>query len=126
MAKTMSADKKPTLWLDAEVNVLIIGVDTHDGSDHPLWSPRNELPLNKALIQHIVDNGQLSPIQVRKANIKRGDADVYEVVAGVQRVRAIRALNRCSGYEVGHGLYRYVEAEVVEWATDYEPNNEER
>lgn len=69
----------------------IIGDDTDDGPEHPLYDPRCKLPEDDALIalaKDIAANGYLEPIKVRK------NGEAAEVIFGRRRVRAGRIVNR--------------------------------
>lgn len=44
----------------------IIGVDTDDGPEHPLYDPRIKLPLDEALVKNIMVNGVIEVIKATK------------------------------------------------------------
>ena len=79
-------------------NLIIIGLDTDDESDHPLYDERVFLPVNENLVKNISVYGIQQPVLVR-----REGGEAY-VVDGRQRVRAARVVakgNANSGeYEV--------------------------
>lgn len=68
-------------------NITIIGLDTSDGPEHPLYDERVKLPLEESTIRDFMIRGVLEPILVRK------DGDAIEVIDGRQRVRHARAAN---------------------------------
>lgn len=68
-------------------DVVIIGLDTDDGPDHPLWDERIKLPVDEALGLNMAHYGNIEPVIVRK------NGSVPEVVDGRQRVRAARWVN---------------------------------
>lgn len=89
MAKTaIPGAQRATSFLVEPDELTIVGVDTDDGREHPLWDPRAELPLDEGLVQDIAEIGQLQDVLVRK------NGPLIEVVAGRQRVRAIREINK--------------------------------
>jgi ParB family chromosome partitioning protein len=65
-------------------DITIIGLDTKDTKEHPLWDKRIELPINEQLVDSIMTSGFFGAIVVRK------NGDAVEVEAGRQRVRAAR------------------------------------
>ena len=67
----------------------IIGLDTDDREEHPLFDERVFLPVDDALLNNIIYYGIQQPVIVRR------EAGKYYVVDGRQRVRAAReAVNR--------------------------------
>jgi ParB family chromosome partitioning protein len=66
----------------------IIGLDTKDGKEHPLFDERVYLPLDEGLVRNIMVFGVLEPALVRK------NGPLTEVIDGRQRVRAAREANR--------------------------------
>jgi ParB family chromosome partitioning protein len=64
--------------------VTIIGLDTDDGPEHPLYDERINLPLDESLVLNIAMYGVLNAVKCRK------NGDLYEVIDGRQRVRACR------------------------------------
>jgi ParB family chromosome partitioning protein len=76
------------LWLVDPDDLYIIGLDTDDGPDHPLYDPRHNQPVPESMIRNVMYHGVLEPVLVRKD----GD-DRLDVVAGRQRVRAAREAN---------------------------------
>lgn len=68
-------------------DLTIVGLDTKDGEEHPLYDERIKLPVEEKLVLNIRVYGVLEPVLVRK------NGDVVEVVDGRQRVRAARQAN---------------------------------
>jgi ParB/RepB/Spo0J family partition protein len=62
----------------------IVGLDTDDGAEHPLWDKRIRLPIDPGMVASIKARGVVQPIRVA---VEDG---VYYVVAGRQRVRHAR------------------------------------
>jgi len=62
----------------------IIGLDTKDGPEHPLYDERINLPIDEAMVRNIQAFGVLEPVLVRK------DGSFVDVVDGRQRVRHAR------------------------------------
>jgi ParB/RepB/Spo0J family partition protein len=62
----------------------IVGLDTEDGPEHPLWDKRVRLPIDPGMVASIKARGVIQPIRVA---VEDG---VYYVVAGRQRVRSAR------------------------------------
>lgn len=69
-------------------DLTIVGLDTEDGPEHPLWDERIELPLDEGLVRNIMVYGVLEWVLVRKNGPR------VEVVDGRQRVRAAREATR--------------------------------
>lgn len=65
-------------------DLTIIGLDTDDGADHPLYDERVYLPVDENLVRNIQVYAIQQPVLVRK------DGDTLLVVDGRQRVRAAR------------------------------------
>lgn len=65
-------------------DLTIIGLDTKDGPEHPLYDERIHLPIDEAMVANIRAFGVIEPITVRK------NGPAVEVVAGRQRVRHAR------------------------------------
>lgn len=88
MAKqALKGSRLNTFAMDPE-DLVIIGIDTDDGSEHPLYDDRIKLPLDEALVLNIMAHGVLETVSVRK------NGDAPEVVYGRQRVRAAREANK--------------------------------
>lgn len=75
--------------------VRIIGLDTRDGPEHPLYDERIKLPLDEGLVLSIMSQGVLKPILVRK------NGHFIDVLAGRQRTRAAREANRRIAEKIG-------------------------
>jgi ParB family chromosome partitioning protein len=65
----------------------IIGLDTKDGPEHPLYDPRIHLPLNEDMVLNIMHYGVLEPILIRKNGASA------EVIDGRRRVMHAREAN---------------------------------
>lgn len=68
-------------------DLVIVGLDTSDGPEHPLFDERAKLPVSEAFVKNVCVHGVLEPVLVRK------DGGRVLVVAGRQRVKAARAAN---------------------------------
>ena len=68
--------------------LIIIGLDTDDGPEHPLWDKRAKLPVDENLGRAMMAEGFHGTIEVRK------DGNKVEVVFGRQRVKAARWANK--------------------------------
>lgn len=66
----------------------IVGLDTGDGEEHPLFDTRIHLPVDENLVRNIMVYGVLLPVLVRR------EAGALLVVDGRQRVRAAREASR--------------------------------
>lgn len=69
-------------------DLVIIGHDTKDGPEHPLFDERANLPLSEEMVNNIMFQGVLETVLVRK------NGDAVEVVAGRQRVKNAREANK--------------------------------
>ena len=78
--------------------LIIIGLDTEDGKEHPLYDERINLPIDEALVKNITVYGVQVPIIVR---LEGGKA---YVVDGRQRVRASREVAKRQGDAGEHVL----------------------
>jgi ParB family chromosome partitioning protein len=67
---------------------VLIGLDTMDGAEHPLYDLRIKEPLNEELVSSIEVHGVFDPVHVRK------NGDSAECVDGRQRIRAAREVNK--------------------------------
>jgi len=66
----------------------IVGLDTDDGPEHPLYDERCRMPLDEGLVTSIArEEKLLQAVGVRK------NGHLIEVVHGRQRVRALRVVN---------------------------------
>jgi hypothetical protein len=86
--KTAIDAKRGNLFLVPPEDITIIGLDTEDGPEHPLFDERVLLPVDEALARNIAIHGVIEPVVIRK----NGD-DVIEVIDGRQRVRSARLAN---------------------------------
>lgn len=68
-------------------HLTIVGVDTPDGPEHPLWQPGLTDEADEELAESLGEHGQLQAIVVRK------NGPMVEVVAGRERVKACRLWN---------------------------------
>lgn len=69
-------------------NLVIIGLDTKDGPEHPLYDERIHYDLSEEMILDVMRHGVLKPVLVRK------NGDRAEVTDGRQRVRCAREANK--------------------------------
>jgi ParB family chromosome partitioning protein len=69
-------------------NLTIIGLDTKDGAEHPLWDERVLLPLDESMVLSIMSLGVKEPIIVRK------EGTAAQVVDGRRRVMHAREANK--------------------------------
>lgn len=72
--------------------VVIIGLDTKDGREHPLWDARIHLPVTDADVADVLTHGILEPGLIRKENLEKGVSRAV-VLNGRQRVKWARAAN---------------------------------
>jgi ParB family transcriptional regulator, chromosome partitioning protein len=73
--------------LDGEL--AIIGLDTDDGPEHPLYDDHIHLPISDEFVRNIMTNGILEPIIVT-----RGPGNLAYVVDGRRRTMGTRIANR--------------------------------
>jgi ParB family chromosome partitioning protein len=89
MGKTSFDVKRSNIFMFNPEDLVIIGWDTEDGPEHPLWDRRAKRPVDFKLVNNIKFVGKiLEPIGVRKNGNKA------EVVFGKQRVKAAREINK--------------------------------
>lgn len=69
-------------------DLIVIGLDSEDGPEHPLYDERVKLPLEESMVLNIMVHGVLEPVLVRK------NGDEAEVVAGRRRVLHAREANK--------------------------------
>lgn len=69
-------------------DLTIVGLDTKDGPEHPLYDPRVLAPLEESMVLSIMTHGVLEPVKVRK------DGKAVEVVFGRRRVMHAREANK--------------------------------
>lgn len=72
-------------WADPD-ELVIIGLDTLDGPEHPLFDPRINRPLEEARIRNFLFYGVMTPVEAR-----RNAEGKLEIVDGRGRVRYARA-----------------------------------
>ncbi len=72
---------------NGEPGIQIIGLDTGDGKEHPLYDDKIHVEISEEFIQNVDEHGILTPILVRK------NGEIAEVVFGRTRVRAARVVN---------------------------------
>jgi ParB family chromosome partitioning protein len=77
------------LLLDPE-KITIIGLDTKDGPEHPLYDERINLPLDEGMIKQIMRRGIKTPVVVTKDP----ESGAVLLKAGRQRVRNAREANK--------------------------------
>jgi ParB family chromosome partitioning protein len=99
MAKQALAGTRLNAFSMDPNKLTIIGLDTDDGPEHPLYDERIHLPVKEGLVRNIMLNGVIQNVVVRK------NGDTVEVVDGRQRVRAAREANErlaAEGKELVH------------------------
>ncbi len=85
--QAFNTKRSQLFWLDPD-DIIVIGLDTDDGTEHPLYDERAKLPVDEKLAANIAYLGKvLEPISVRK------NGDTAEVVYGRQRVKSCRLAN---------------------------------
>jgi ParB family chromosome partitioning protein len=84
--------KRESLFRVDPETLTIIGLDTKDGSEHPLWDERIKLPLDEAMILNIMALGVREPVVVVVQG--RGEDKLAAVVDGRRRVMHAREANR--------------------------------
>ena len=87
MAKQVFNAQRKTVFMMDPSDVVIIGIDTDDGPEHPLWDNRIKLEVPVEFVDNVAMEGVLQTIDVAKI----GESAV--VVNGRQRVRAARVAN---------------------------------
>jgi len=80
---------RTTIFRADPEELVIVGLDTDDGPDHPLYDERINLDLDPHMVRNIAYHGVLEPVIVRKDP----DTGAAVVVDGRQRVRHARAAN---------------------------------
>lgn len=88
MAKQALPGKRGNHFYMEPEDVCVVGHDTTDGPEHPLYDERVKHPLDEGMVANIMYQGVIEPVIVRK------DGDVPEVVAGRRRVLHAREANR--------------------------------
>lgn len=87
MPAKIDGKRKEHYLMDPD-KIQIVGLDTDDGEEHPLYDQRVLLPVDQNLVLNIMVHGVIQPITVKK------DGDIPQVVVGRQRVRAAREANK--------------------------------
>lgn len=68
-------------------DIVVVGIDTEDGPQHPLYDERVFAPLEENMVKNLMVHGVIEPVIVRK------NGDCVEVVAGRRRVLHAREAN---------------------------------
>lgn len=79
--------KRGNTWFGPPEDAVIIGLDTEDGPEHPLYKDDIHAPLDEAFVQNVDKNGVIVPVAVRK------NGEAAEIVYGRTRIRAAREVN---------------------------------
>jgi len=89
MAKQLFDAKRSNIFFFDPDDLIVIGLDTTDGPEHPLYDARAKLPVDDKLVLNIMALGKiLEPVGVRK------NGEIVEVIYGRQRVKACREANK--------------------------------
>jgi len=83
----LNGTRKDVFYMDPD-DIVVVGADTNDGPDHPLYDERVKLPLDEGMVLNIMYQGVLQPIVVRK------DGGDPQAVAGRRRTLHAREANR--------------------------------
>jgi len=75
-------------WFPAD-ELVIVGLDTDDGPENPLYDDRIKLPVSNELVRNVISRGIIKPIVVMK-----GPENLAYVVDGRQRTRAAREADK--------------------------------
>ena len=86
MSKQAIEGTRVTAFMVDPDDVIVIGIDTDDGPDHPLWDERIKLPLDEGMVLNMLKVGVIQAIRVRKVR----STGAVEVVAGRRRVMHAR------------------------------------
>lgn len=92
-AKTHGAVGRADLPMFDPDTLLIIGLDTNDGPEHPLFDPSVRLPLDESFVKSIKESGVLEPVLVWKDGEENGKPRVF-ILAGRDRTRAAREVKK--------------------------------
>ena len=87
MGRQVSKAPRKQYFLEDPDDLTIVGLDTKDGPEHPLYDKRIKFPVDANMAKNIAAIGIKQPIVVRK------NGPYIEVVDGRQRVRAAREAN---------------------------------
>lgn len=88
MGKTAFDATRASIFYLNPTDIQIVGLDTTDGPEHPLYDQRIHIPLREETVLDIMQRGVIEPITVRK------NGDVAQVVDGRRRVMHAREANR--------------------------------
>jgi ParB family chromosome partitioning protein len=88
MGKSALDAKRLNAFLMDPDELTVVGLDTDDGPEHPLYDERVHLPLDQGLVDNITSLGVLETVLVRK------NGDRVEVVDGRRRVLHAREANK--------------------------------
>ena len=69
-------------------SIVIIGVDTNDGPEHPLYDERIKWPLDEKMVLNIMEFGVMEPVLARR------NGALAEVIDGRRRVLHAREANK--------------------------------
>lgn len=89
--QAFDAPRLQAFYLDP-FEVVIVGLDTKDGSEHVLYDERISLPIDDADVENVLKHGVLKPGLVRKEKLAGGE-ERSVVLDGRQRTRWARAAN---------------------------------
>lgn len=103
-AKAYGAERREEfVWIDPH-KLTIVGLDTPENQDHPLYDERANLPVNERVVRSILARGFAleGAITIRKNGDREDGSPIVEVVNGRQRVKAARAAMGLlrAGYEM--------------------------
>lgn len=79
---------RTTAYAASPDDLVVIGIDTEDGPEHPLYDERIKLPLSEEMVLDIMARGVMEPVLVRKAE------NTVQVVDGRRRVLHAREANK--------------------------------
>ena len=85
--KTAFDFQRGTTFKGPPEDVVLIGLDTDDGPEHPLYKEDIHKPLEEWFVQNVDELGVIQPIAVRK------NGEKAEVTWGRTRIRAAREVN---------------------------------
>lgn len=83
-ASKKSETPRGTHYMHDPDDLIIVGLDTPDGPEHPLYDPRIGIPLDAARVNNFLMYGVIKPVRIMK------DGKRCYVVDGRQRVRYAR------------------------------------
>lgn len=91
--KNYGAEGRQDLLLFDPDHVVIVGLDTPDGPEHPLWDERIKMPVDETDVLNVLAHGIIEPASVRRNGERRGKP-IVEVLDGRQRTRWLREANK--------------------------------